>query len=132
MMVHSSWSHATTLPPEPASASRSRGFVRSHLDEHGLSAIREDVELVTSELATNAVRHAGTRFTLSLDGDGHLVRLSVEDAGVGATLEPSTLSDGAALDGRGLFLVSARSSDWGVIRGATSTTVWASFAVPGS
>jgi hypothetical protein len=44
------------------------------LVEHGLPDLVEDVQLVATELATNAILHARTSFTLTLScGDGRVV-----------------------------------------------------------
>ncbi len=61
-----SWSHETELEAESASASNARDFVCLHLDEHDLSHLVDDMRLVTSELATNALVHAHTPFTVTL------------------------------------------------------------------
>ena len=129
-MHQSFWSHATTLPADGHSPSRSRAFIKAHLASHDLSALGEDVELVTSELATNAVRHARTAFVLTLESDGDSVRVSVLDRGVGARVEESVASQLSATDGRGLMIVDTLSADWGVTRGTASTQVWASFDMP--
>jgi anti-sigma regulatory factor (Ser/Thr protein kinase) len=129
-MSHSFWSHATTLPPEPGSASASRRFVRAHLESHGLSVMCPDVELVTSELATNAVHHAGTAFTLSLEGDDRSVRVSSRDFGIGGTVEALSPSNETAVGGRGLLIVDTMSTDWGVTQETTTTLVWACFDIP--
>jgi anti-sigma regulatory factor (Ser/Thr protein kinase) len=61
------WSHTQTSSAEAQSAFPARRFVRRHLVEHGLAHLVADVELVTSELATNALLHTRRSFTLSLD-----------------------------------------------------------------
>jgi anti-sigma regulatory factor (Ser/Thr protein kinase) len=127
---HPCWSHATTLPADGHSPSRSRAFVRVHLASHDLSVLCEDVELVASELATNAVRHARTAFVLTLESDGDSVVVSVLDRGVGARVEELVESGLSASDGRGLMIVDTLSADWGVDRRTASTHVWASFPLP--
>ena len=82
-----------------------------------------DVQLVVSELATNAVIHAGTPFSVSIGCEGAAIRIEVQDWS--STLP--TMRDGAptAVSGRGLRLVAAVARDWGVELGPDGKTVWA-------
>jgi hypothetical protein len=93
------------------------------------------VELVASELATNAVQHSdsgqpGGHFTLSLADFGNRWHVRVDDAG--GPGEPCVKSADAGSDeaGRGLTLVVALSSDWGVIGDHCARAVWAEIAIP--
>ena len=63
MDQNSLWSHETVLAAEPGSAAKARAFVLQHLAEHRLLYLVDDVRMVASELATNAVLHARTAFT---------------------------------------------------------------------
>jgi anti-sigma regulatory factor (Ser/Thr protein kinase) len=83
----------------------------------------DDVQLVISELATNAVIHAGTPFSVSLSSDGSVMRISVSDW---SALRP-VMRDGSpgAISGRGLRLVAAVADAWGVEPGPEGKTVWA-------
>ena len=81
---------------------------------------------MTSELATNAMLHARTPFTVSLEQLVRIVLLTVED-GSPSTPEPVGARD-MDTHGRGLFLVDHTSHDWGVRKGPEGTkSVWASF-----
>ena len=126
-MVHRTlWSQRCTFPLEVESASRARNFVSQQLTEHDLSYLVEDIRLVASELATNAVLHARTPFTVSLEQLVRVVLLTVQD---GSPSAPE-LVDARDMDthGRGLFLVDHTSHDWGVRKGPEgSKSVWASF-----
>ena len=87
-MVHRSlWLHTRTFPAEAGSVSGARRFISRHLAEHELSYLDEDVRLVASELATNAMLHARTPFTVSLEQLVRIVLLTVED-GSPSTPEP--------------------------------------------
>jgi anti-sigma regulatory factor (Ser/Thr protein kinase) len=120
------WSQRCTFPAEAESASRARTFVSHLLTEHDLSYLVQDVRLVTSELATNAMLHARTPFTVSLEQLVRIVLLTVED-GSPSTPEPVGARD-MDTHGRGLFLVDHTSHDWGVRKGPEGTkSVWASF-----
>jgi anti-sigma regulatory factor (Ser/Thr protein kinase) len=79
MQQISHWSHDSEFAADAVSASSARDFVSRHLVDHGLLGLVEDVRLVTSELATNALRHAGTPFTLTLQRDDQSVLLTVRD-----------------------------------------------------
>jgi len=83
----------------------------------------DDVQLVVSELATNAVIHAGTPFSVSVSSDGSAMRIAVSDS---SAIRP-VMRDGspAGLSGRGLRLVAAVSSAWGIDPSPDGKTVWA-------
>jgi anti-sigma regulatory factor (Ser/Thr protein kinase) len=70
----------------------------------------EKAVLLVSELATNAVTHAGTDFEICVKV-GQAVRVEVRDfSTLGPTLRPGRL---AAEDGRGLQILDALASAWG-------------------
>src|SRR4051794_4609404 len=73
------WSHQIVLASGPGSAAKARAFVLQHLVEHRLLYLVDDIGLVASELAANAVVHARTAFTVSLEGRVRSVLLSVRD-----------------------------------------------------
>jgi len=81
-----------------------------------------DVELVLSELVTNAVLHAGTQVHvgLLLDEDG--LRVEVRDFNPTQSLPGS-----AAMTGMGLRIVQSLVSRWGVDSHMDGKTVWATF-----
>lgn len=95
-------------------------FVMGVLREWGFSRdARDEAALVTTELATNAVLHADSGFSVLLvEGDG-VVRIAVHDA---VPLDPSRL---VVRPRRGLGLVARVSRDWGVDVTAKGKTVWA-------
>ena len=71
----------------------------------------DDVKLVVSELATNAVQHAGTTFEVVLHTDGH-IRIDVFDESPRLPIpEPVPPT---AMSGRGLHIVEAVCDRWGV------------------
>jgi anti-sigma regulatory factor (Ser/Thr protein kinase) len=105
---------AFTLPGTPYSVRMARFFVRAVLDYHDLGGFARDVEMVASELVSNAVTHAGgATFGLEL--------LHVEDSGavVVVVTDPSPLppvnrSPAVSAEyGRGLLVVEALSASWG-------------------
>jgi hypothetical protein len=119
------WSRQVGLHAATSSTGRAREFVGLHLKGRELSGLVDDVQLVVSELATNAVLHAGTAFTVSLWCDGAPVLLTVTDDSplLPRCGEPSEV----AIGGRGLTVVQAMSHDWGVTEGAPGKAVWALF-----
>jgi anti-sigma regulatory factor (Ser/Thr protein kinase) len=107
--------------------SKARHFVSSHLVEHRLSHLVDDVQLAASELAANAVQHARTPFKVILEKDDNSVLLSVQD---GSPSPPAHLAtDYLDTAGRGVSIVDLVSHDWGVTYGpGEGKSVWASFA----
>lgn len=122
------WSDHIELAAQPISASRSRDFVRHHLIKHGLSTLSDDVELVVSELSTNAMLHAAKSFKVSLHAFEQTLLLEVEDGSRG---RPSLLAAQVLdADGRGMAIVSLLSRDWGVdAHRDGGTSVWAEFSL---
>lgn len=105
---------------QPESVTAAREFVRNALRDQPGETV-DAAELMTSELATNCVRHAHTEFELTVDLRDH-IRVEVRDTGGGqprvrspAPLEPT---------GRGLRIVEAMSNTWGVIASTEGKTVW--------
>lgn len=121
-----SWTHTVSLSPEPSSAARARAFVCTHLLDHGLPTLVDDVRLVASELTTNALQHAQTPIDLTIAREGHCVLLSVQDGS--PRLPRPTVPDPSMPRGRGLAIVDRLSEGWGVDVAADRTkAVWARF-----
>jgi anti-sigma regulatory factor (Ser/Thr protein kinase) len=87
-----------------------RRFAAEALCSWGLGDIVDDAMLVVSELATNAVIHAGTEYTVTLSLNGNELRIAVAD-GSAVQLQPRD-ADLATPGGRGLGLVTAVASGW--------------------
>src|SRR5690242_13835412 len=89
---------------------RARRFAVAAAEVEGDAA--DDLALVTSELATNAVLHASGDFVVRVHVTGGAVRVSVFDADP----EPPVLRRSAITDpdGRGVAIVSSVAADWGV------------------
>jgi anti-sigma regulatory factor (Ser/Thr protein kinase) len=120
------WSHETALTAEPMSASVARDFVCQHLVAHRLSHLVEDVRLVVSELATNAVTHAQTPFVVTLSSANGSVLLAIEDES--ASVPVRSVPDVMDMSGRGLMIVELLCREWGTSTdGRGCKTVWASF-----
>ncbi|MFC8867697.1 ATP-binding protein [Streptomyces sp. NPDC057148] len=117
------WAYALRLPHDPRAARVARMTVRAALGGHGRHEVLDTVELLTSEMVTNAYRHTRGPCSLRLTAlsDGRL-RVGVwdshphipapfaqpPDGGRTAVVPPET-ADG----GRGLHLVQACADSWG-------------------
>jgi anti-sigma regulatory factor (Ser/Thr protein kinase) len=120
------WSHETELAAQAISASRARDFVRGHLAEHDLAHLTDEIQLVVSELVTNALLHAQTPFTVVLRAFEQSVLVEVRD---GSPFEPSRVAT-PHLDtaGRGMTIVDVVSRAWGVTSAPDGgKSVWAAF-----
>jgi anti-sigma regulatory factor (Ser/Thr protein kinase) len=121
------WSHQVLLAANPLSAGMARDFVCQHLAAHHEVGLVDDVRLVVSELATNAVAHARTPFVVTVSMTGALVLVVIEDAS--SSVPVRGLPDPTDMTGRGLMIVELLSRDWGMHTDAVgSKSVWASFA----
>lgn len=117
-VVHAS----TTLPPDRSSPRAAREFVWATIEDFGDEETRHSVALLTSELVTNAVLHAGTEFDVTVVRDDRHVRVGVKD-GDRRLPQPATTSHDAST-GRGLRLVDAMASAWGVEDRPDGKFVW--------
>ena len=121
------WSHTSTLEATPVSASQARAFVTHHLVDHRLLYLVDPVRVVASELATNALVHAQTTFSVTLSASDARVLLTVRDhsPALPERRAPHALDE----TGRGLEIVDMVSLEWGFTEDGTgSKAVWASFA----
>lgn len=92
-------------------------------------SLRDDLELVVSELVTNAVRAESPTVRVEVGYERNRILLAVEDLGSGWP-EPREASIHDT-NGRGLALVSAICAAWGVrLSGADRKIVWAELDVP--
>ena len=129
--------------PEPAAVAAARKFVRdtlrSWLDTApGAEAdggLVDDAVLLTSELVTNAVVHAGTQVQVTCKLAAGAVEVVVRDS------HPARMVPGPAPDdtvpaertgGRGLLLPSALAAAWGVSYGTDAKAVWFRMGLPGA
>jgi anti-sigma regulatory factor (Ser/Thr protein kinase) len=86
-----------------------------------------DALLVVSELVTNAVRHGQDDVELVLERLPVGIRISVRDGGEAMPVAPDRPPDLDGTSGRGLLIVAATASKWGVYRHdeEPGKTVWA-------
>ncbi len=115
-------------PRDVVAGASARALVRDALRDWGLVAIFDDAALVVTELVTNAITHGGSAFRLQLSRTSGAFRIEVVDDGEG-TPEPQP-QDTEAEGGRGIMLVDAMSSSWGVENVPQGKLVWAEIAIP--
>lgn len=111
------------LVAEPQSVRTARDFVSTMLDVWSCDDLDRVVELLTSEIVTNAVRHARGTVTVeaSLMGDGSLWVGASDDHPGGPILQGSDL---LGESGRGMRLVQSLARRWGVVHEDGRKVVW--------
>ena len=93
------------------------------LREWSLAALSDDVELVVSELVTNAIKVSAQAISLWLMSDGMRAAVFVQDS---SPLPPVPRdADEDSTDGRGLVIVDALAQRWGAYPVADGKIVWA-------
>jgi anti-sigma regulatory factor (Ser/Thr protein kinase) len=87
------------------------------------AAVRQAVELMVSELATNGIRHGRTSFELVIERTDGEIRVAVTDRGSGTPQMRFPGPDEPT--GRGLQIVDMLSDRWGVDHeSGAGKTVW--------
>jgi hypothetical protein len=110
-----------TFGPQLSTPAAVRAFVSEMLSLWGYDGF-ETACLLSSELATNAVLHAGTGITVRISLSDSELMVEVED-GSSKLPEPVALTPESER-GRGLFLIQALSGRWGADRCARGKIVW--------
>ncbi|MEU3508243.1 SpoIIE family protein phosphatase [Streptomyces longwoodensis] len=114
------------FPADPATVSDARAAVAGTLERWGLAHLDFTVELIVSELVTNAIRYAGGPVGVRLLRDGVLVCEVSDPSNTQPRLRRAALSDEG---NRGLFLVAQTSDRWGSRFGQSGKTIWAELAL---
>ena len=110
------------LDCEPASVRRARAFVLERLGAAGLDGAGEAAALLVSELVTNAILHARTPVTVSVDVTDRVARVEVRDGSHQPLRSRQHRVD--ATTGRGLVLVDTMSRNWGVEERPDGKSIW--------
>jgi anti-sigma regulatory factor (Ser/Thr protein kinase) len=113
------------LPSHPEATVAARRFVRETLAGDLDPQLLADAILLTNELVTNAIRHAGAKqgpIEVVISLDDRVLRVTVRDTGPG--FDPAQTRERTAVGGWGLDLVKNLSSRWGVQELAAGTDVW--------
>jgi anti-sigma regulatory factor (Ser/Thr protein kinase) len=106
-----------------------RAFLRAALQTWALDGFGEVTEVLTTELVSNVVRHAGGPMTLRARLQPTSIRVEVDDT---SSERPVLRNRGQLAEhGRGLQLLDALASKWGVTDlGDDGKTVWFELEVP--
>jgi anti-sigma regulatory factor (Ser/Thr protein kinase) len=114
----------------PAAVSQARKMLARQLQAWELDEVIDDLQIVASELVTNAIRYGTSPvdLCLSLVPGGNL-RLEVADSNVTDVPAPRAATDSEP-NGRGMPLIDALAADWGVEIRGDRKVVWAELALP--
>ncbi|MGZ2356370.1 SpoIIE family protein phosphatase [Streptomyces sp. 372A] len=125
---------AATFDPVARSVATARAFVRDTLQGWGYTDVVDDAVVLTSELVTNAVIHAGTAADVLCLRTEDGVRVEIADHYPEREIPLRTTGlDLGSLDsenGRGLLLCAALASRWGVEYSPTRKHVWFQLDLP--
>jgi anti-sigma regulatory factor (Ser/Thr protein kinase) len=115
-------SAATALNPEPRAVALGRRFVSQTLEAWDCAGLADIACLLTSEILTNAVRHARTPIGLRLYRAARDITVEISDDNT--HVPARRLADPDDENGRGLMLVEALASAWGARPTRTGKSVW--------
>ena len=125
---------AATFDPVGRSVAVARAFVRDTLQAWGFADVVDDAVVLTSELVTNAVIHAGTAADVQCLRYETAVRVEVADhypeREVPIQVRGRQFRDTDSEGGRGLLLCAALASRWGVEYTAAGKHVWFQLDLP--
>jgi anti-sigma regulatory factor (Ser/Thr protein kinase) len=117
-----------SLPDDSRSVAAARRFTRDILAAWHAERFEWIASQIVTELATNAVIHAGTAFTVRVLLDGEQLRLEVSD---GSSQRPRPRHyDVDATTGRGLALIDRLARTWGTMADQGGKTVWCEIVQP--
>jgi anti-anti-sigma regulatory factor/anti-sigma regulatory factor (Ser/Thr protein kinase) len=112
------------LYPTPIATRVARQLVAEACRAWGVTDITESAEIIITELVSNVVVHAGTEMRVRVALGQSVLRLSVRDHS--PTLPRRVLPDPETGEGgRGLILIEALSTGWGVTATEDGKLVWA-------
>ncbi|MBB6417927.1 SpoIIE family protein phosphatase/ATP-binding protein [Streptomyces sp. AK010] len=115
------------VPPDPAAVSGMREAVSQRLDAWGLSEFGFAMELILSELITNAIRYGAGPIHVRLIRDRTLICEVADGSSTSPHLRYAATTDEG---GRGLFLVSQMAERWGTRYTPQGKVIWAEQALP--
>jgi PAS domain S-box-containing protein len=125
---------AASFEPVGRSVASARSFVRDTLQGWGYADIVDDAVVLTSELVTNAVVHAGTAADVVCLRTDEGVRIEVGDRyperEVPLQGSPADMGSPDREGGRGLQLCAALAGRWGVEYTPTHKNVWFQLDLP--
>ncbi|MGW0522069.1 ATP-binding protein [Crossiella sp. NPDC003009] len=109
-------------PPEATACHQARLVVADACAAWRVEELSEDAVMVVNELVANAVRHAGTRFELTVAMRGTYLCLSVRD---GSAAPPVLARRPDRPGGKGMVLISKMATAWGHLSAVGGKVVWA-------
>ncbi|MGW3360082.1 SpoIIE family protein phosphatase [Streptomyces bungoensis] len=115
------------VPREPAAVSGMRLAVSERLEQWGLAELGFGLELVLSELITNAIRYGSDPVHVRLIHDRTLICEVADGSSTSPHLRYAATTDEG---GRGLFLVSQLAERWGTRYTPQGKVIWAELALP--
>ncbi len=125
---------AASFDPVSRSVATARSFVRDTLHGWGFAEIVDDAVVLTSELVTNAVVHAGTSADVLCLRSEDGVRIEVADRyperEIPLQASPVNMGSPDREGGRGLQLCAAMAGRWGVEYTPTHKQVWFQLDLP--
>ncbi|MFF4646544.1 SpoIIE family protein phosphatase [Streptomyces sp. NPDC001389] len=126
---------AASFTPQGRSVAAARAFVRDTLQGWGFADIVDDAVVLTSELVTNAVVHAGTQAEVLCLRAEDGVRVEIADRYPERELplrhpDERPYADPDRESGRGLMLCAALATRWGVEYTGTRKHVWFRLDLP--
>ncbi|KUL70419.1 MULTISPECIES: SpoIIE family protein phosphatase [unclassified Streptomyces] len=125
---------AASFEPVGRSVASARSFVRDTLQGWGFADIVDDAVVLTSELVTNAVVHAGTSADVLCLRSEDGVRIEVADRYPEREIplqgSPVNMGSPDREGGRGLQLCAALAGRWGVDYSPTHKQVWFQLDLP--
>ena len=125
---------AATFEPVGRSVAVARAFVRDTLQGWGFADVVDDAVVLTSELVTNAVVHAGTAADVQCLRYETAVRVEVADhypeREIPLQSRGRQFREGDHEGGRGLLLCAALASRWGVEYTTSGKHVWFQLDLP--
>lgn len=125
--LHSDVIAARSFPRELDSVRAARYFAAGVLNTGSGGELAENTAIVVTELAANAVLHAGSGFTLTISRSATAVRIAVRDS-----LPLVSRSDKVPFDikiGHGLSVVAQLARQWSVDQLPDGKVVWAELDV---
>ncbi|MCP9211602.1 ATP-binding protein [Streptomyces sp. NEAU-Y11] len=105
-----------------------RRFIRESLAAWDRDTLADDLELMASEVVTNALIHADSHVDLRLRACPDHIRLEVRDSDatppVPSALSASDEENAQAEHGRGLLIVESLATAWGTSPSGRGKTIW--------
>ena len=118
---------AFIVPSDSLAPGHIRTLLRDELRSGVEERLRQDLELLLTELVTNAVRHGssgGDDIAVRVELTEPMVTVSITDTGVGFEREALQQSPATDAGGFGLLLLDRLSTRWGVERDERGFRVW--------